>query len=257
MQRKPEIALLAPQWRAPNTIRAFFTYRSGGLSTGPYGALDGLNGLNLGRHAGDNPHNVRANRRLLSSFLPSEPRWLRQVHSTRVLEADQVECEPDADASFTLKENIVCVVMTADCVPVLLCDVHGKIVAAAHAGWKGLANGVLQNTVNAMREHVGDTKRDIIAWIGPHIRQEHFQVQQDVVDIYQASNLKNVAGAAIIKNGAGYQLNLALFVKEALRQVGVDNVSDCQLDTYADAEKFYSYRRDRVTGRHAAIIYRI
>lgn len=256
MIKDSQLDLLCPLWDAPPGVKAFFTYRYGGVSTGPYGDVAGFNGLNLGLHSGDKIEDVMANRKLIRQLLPDEPKWLHQVHSTRVVEADFVESEPEADASFTVNKNTVCVVMTADCVPVLLCDTHGEIVAAAHAGWKGLVNGVLQNTVNTMRTYLGEEKREILAWIGPHIRQKSFQVQKDVVDIFCKSCLNRVAESAIIKNEAGYQLNLSMFVVEALRLVGVQNVKDCGLDTFSEADKFYSYRRDRITGRHAAIIYR-
>ena len=144
--------------------------------------------------------------------------------------------------------------MTADCVPVLLCDKKGTIVAAAHAGWKGLADGVLQTTVAAMRKEIGD-EEEIIAWIGPHIRKDHFEVRVDVADYYRASAVKAAADDALESIGeGGWHLDLARFAKEALKQAGVTEVTDCERDTYSDPEHFYSYRSDKVTGRHGAFI---
>jgi YfiH family protein len=165
MQSKPELEVIVPEWNAPENIKAFFTLRSGGMSACAYGDKDGFCGLNLGNHVGDNKYSVRGNRRIVTDMLGAEPKWLSQVHSSRVVRAEE-----QADAEFTTAAGIPCVVMTADCVPVLLCDKKGIVIAAAHAGWKGLADGVLQNTVAAMRKEIGD-EAEIIAWIGPHIQR--------------------------------------------------------------------------------------
>lgn len=152
MQSKPELEVIVPEWNAPENIRAFFTLRSGGMSAGAYGDKDGFCGLNLGNHVGDNKYSVRGNRRIVTDMLGAEPKWLSQVHSSRVVRAEDNNTEEQADAEFTTAAGIPCVVMTADCVPVLLCDKKGTIVAAAHAGWKGLADGVLQTTVAAIEK---------------------------------------------------------------------------------------------------------
>ena len=151
MQSKPELEVIVPEWNAPENIKAFFTLRSGGMSACAYGDKDGFCGLNLGNHVGDNKYSVRGNRRIVTDMLGAEPKWLSQVHSSRVVRAEDNNAEEQADAEFTTAAGIPCVVMTADCVPVLLCDKKGIVIAAAHAGWKGLADGVLQNTVGSDR----------------------------------------------------------------------------------------------------------
>lgn len=254
MLSKPELEVIVPEWDAPENVKAFFTLRSGGMSAGAYGDKDGFCGLNLGNHVEDNKYSVRGNRRIVADMLGAEPKWLSQVHSSRVVRAEENNTEEKADAEFTTISGVPCVVMTADCVPVLLCDRKGIVVAAAHAGWKGLADGVLQNTVAAMRKEI-DKDDEIIAWIGPHIRKEHFEVRGDVADYYRSSVLRSAVEEALepAANGVWY-LDLARFVREALKQAGVTEIVDCGRDTFSDPEHFYSYRRDKVTGRHGAFI---
>lgn len=254
MIEKPEVKLVIPNWKAPKNVHAFFTLRSGGMSAGPYGDKDGFCGLNLGDHVGDNKYSVRGNRQIVEGMLGADPRWLKQVHSTRVVPAEENENGEEADAEFTQKSNTPCVVMTADCVPVLFCDTEGQVIAAAHAGWKGLANGILQNTVRAMRSAVGE-KSEIMAWIGPHIRKDHFEVRSDVVEYYLSSAIKDACSEGLEKTSPeAWHMDLSRFVREALRQVGVKEIYDCGLDTFSDPLSFYSYRREKVTGRHGAFI---
>lgn len=159
--------LIIPEWSAPKNVRAFSTVRHGGVSESPYQGDDtGKNGLNFGMHVGDSPLAVKKNRAILREELPAEPVWLNQVHGTTVVNGENVTGVPDADASFAEKKGIVCTIMTADCLPVLLCDRAGTVVAAAHAGWRGLAGGVLENTIAVMR---GKTDSEIMAWLGPAI----------------------------------------------------------------------------------------
>ena len=152
MQSKPELEVIVPEWNAPENIKAFFTLRSGGMSACAYGDKDGFCGLNLGNHVGDNKYSVRGNRRIVTDMLGAEPKWLSQVHSSRVVRAEDNNAEEQADAEFTTAAGIPCVVMTADCVPVLLCEQKRNRIAAAHAGWKGLADGVLQKPTVAADE---------------------------------------------------------------------------------------------------------
>ncbi|WP_289175260.1 peptidoglycan editing factor PgeF [uncultured Parasutterella sp.] len=258
MRSKPELEVLVPQWPVPANVKAFFTLRSGGLSAGAYGAEDGFNGLNLGDHVEDSPYAVKANRAMVTEMIGSEAAWLRQIHSTIVLEADQVKDAPQADAAFTTHSKVPCVVMTADCVPVLFCEKNGKAVAAAHAGWRGLADGVLQACVEAMSGKLEDSSAEIMAWIGPHIRKESFEIREDVADYYRNSKLSGVCGEAIEKKADGsMRLDLSIFVREALRLSGVSEVYDCGLDTFSDPKRFYSYRRSGRTGRHGAFIYKL
>src|SRR6185312_1184403 len=161
----PATKWMVPQWEsAPRNVRALSTLRAGGVSRVPYDDGAGGGGLNLGLHVGDQEADVLENRRILRSLLPAEPVWLEQVHGTEVFHANKVANVPRADASIATQAGMVCVVMTADCLPVLFCDAGGKIVAAAHAGWRGLAGGVLERTVAAMREAGAG---EILAWLGP------------------------------------------------------------------------------------------
>lgn len=256
MQQKLQLEVLKPNWDAPSSVKAFFTYRYGGVSAGDFGSADGFNGLNLGTHVPDSPYNVRANRSIVRELLPADPAWLSQVHSTKVLRAEEVKGAPEADASFTALDDTVCVIMTADCVPVLFTDEKAQVVAAAHAGWKGLANGVLQETVKAMRGAMSDKNSQILAWIGPHIRQESFEVKEDLLSFYSQSVLADHLADAVLKKDQSYYLSLAKLVKAALNSVGVNAIWDCELDTFSDRQKFFSYRRDKQTGRHGAFIYK-
>ncbi len=255
--QKPSIELIEPNWPAPANVRAFFTSRNGGVSAGSFGGADGFNGLNLGRHVGDSPYCVRKNREIVESLGCKDLRFLNQVHSTRVVEADQIEADAeDADASLTTKENVGCVVMTADCMPILLCSKNGEVVCACHAGWKGLAAGVIQESVKKMREKLNSSDTPIMAWIGPCLDTENFVVQQDVKDIFLTGALGPVAEKYFIADSKGFLLNFSGLAREALKLAGVNEVYDSGLSTYAEPEKFYSYRRDKVTGRHGAVIYK-
>ena len=170
------------QWPGlPASVGALSTLRSGGVSAPPYDDGDGGGGLNLGTHVGDAPDAVARNRALLRAGLPAEPAWLTQVHGTRVVDAATVSAAPQADASFSNRRGVVCAIMTADCMPVLLADAQGRVVGAAHAGWRGLAAGVLENTVAAMREAGAG---ELFAWLGPAIGPGAFEVGPEVADAF-------------------------------------------------------------------------
>ncbi len=258
----PIVQGLIPDWPAPANVRAFFTLRTEGFSSGPYGDIFGNNGLNLGLHTGDDKETVLANRKLLNRFQCKDIKWLSQCHSTKVLNAEDVQTEPPkADASVTTKPNIGCVVMTADCLPVLLCTSDGEVIGAAHAGWRGLADGVIQETVKEMRKKLKEgkvtgTETEILAWLGPRIGKDAFVVQDDVRQHYLNSALKDGVEENIKPFSEGYLLDLAGMAKLALAQVGVTQVFDSGLSTYENPELFYSYRRDGITGRHGAVIYK-
>lgn len=252
---KPSIELIRPEWDAPANVEAFFTTRNGGVSSGAYGGADGFNGLNLGDHVGDYGFAVKANRSMLGEFVPGEPKWLKQIHSTKVLPADEISVGTEADGSVTTNPNEVCVVMTADCVPILLCDKEGRGVAAIHAGWRGLADGVIQEGVRQLKGKLPENA-EILAWIGPCIRKEAFEVGPEVVKIFREGALKNVADIAIEPFGEKWRIDMPTFCIEALRLSGVDQVTDSGLCTASDPNRFYSYRRDGGTGRHAAVIFK-
>jgi len=246
---------IEPQWPAAAHVRARVTLRAGGLSQGPYGAGE-QGGLNLGYGSGDAAVAVSANRALLRATLPAEPAWLAQVHGAVVVDAAQVRAEapPAADAACTDAANVVAAVMMADCLPVLLTDRDGRAVAAAHAGWRGLAAGVLQATVRALRARVGDGAT-LLAWLGPAIGPDHFEVGADVLAAMQVALPE--AERAFVPGAPGkYHADLYALARQALALAGVHAVYgdvDC---TYCNAARYYSHRRDRVTGRHAALIWR-
>ncbi len=239
---------IVPDWDAPPRVRAFVTTRAGGVSGEPY------RGLNVGRTTGDDPAHVEANRRILRAALPAEPRWLRQVHGAVAVDAAQALTPTAADASFTDQANVVCVVSIADCLPVLLCAADGRAVAAAHAGWRGLAAGVLQASVSALRARLGDPQAPIAAWIGPGIGPRHFEVGADVLEA-MLGTLDRAREAFTAIAGGKYLADLPALARQALARVGVADVRGGALCTYDDAARFYSFRRDRITGRHVAVIW--
>lgn len=243
---------IVPYWPAPARVKAFITTRSGGVSTGPHASF------NLGLRADDDPQAVAQNRALLQHYLPQPPIWLRQMHGTRVVDADAVDAaitdSPEADASVARHLNTVCAIMIADCLPVLFTNRDGSRVAAAHAGWRGLAAGVIANTVDALCD-AGDTPADLMAYIGPGIGPAAFEVGADVYDAFTASD--SGARAAFVPCAPEKWLaDLPLLARRALARAGVTQVYGGGLCTYADPTRFYSYRRDGITGRMAAFIWR-
>lgn len=246
--------LLVPDWTdAPSHVGALSTTRQGGVSAGPYDDGNGGGGLNLGTHVGDNPERVRTNRELLHKFLPAEPAWLSQVHGVDVLDAGAVVDAPAADASIATQAGVVCVVQTADCLPVLFCDRHGKVVGAAHAGWRGLAHGVLENTVARMR---AEGAGEILAWLGPAIGPHCFEVGQDVHEAFVSRDARMAGGFVAGAGQTGkYMADIYALARLVLGNAGVERVSGGGFCTMTDRERFYSYRRDRITGRMASLIW--
>ena len=245
---------IIPEWPAPEGVRAFSTLRSGGFSVEPYhGDTSGRGGLNLGLHVGDDPEKVLKNRALLREWLPSEPVWLDQVHGSRVVEAEKTAGVPAADAAFTFRKNVVCVVMTADCLPVLLCTRDGSAVAAVHAGWRGLAGNVLENAVDILRKKNGS---GMMAWLGPAIGPAAFEVGEEVRDVFARRNERMVA-AFTPKKGEKrkYLADIYELARVTLENTGVSDVYGGNFCTVTDSERFYSYRRDKVTGRMATGIW--
>jgi YfiH family protein len=235
---------LIPDWPAPGNVRALQTTRTGGVSTAPYDSL------NLGNHVGDAPMAVARNRMLLNTLLPSEPVWLEQVHGTSVANADNANCRIQADACIALQRGSVCVVMTADCLPVLLCDAQGSVVGAAHAGWKGLASGVIEATVQAM----GAAPQHLMAWLGPAISQQAFEVGGEVRALFVDADPH---AAAAFKPGQDGKWFADIYALARLRldAMGVGQVYGGGHCTHRERERFYSYRRDGVTGRMGTFIW--
>ncbi len=241
--------LLIPDWggAAPPGVRALVTLRDGlpGSSLGPYASF------NLATHVGDDAMAVAANRAQLRRLLPGEPLWLDQVHGTRVVAAESASAGVAADASHASAPGLVCAVMTADCLPLLFCAEDGSVVAAAHAGWRGLADGVIEATVAAMALPPGR----LLAWLGPAIGPTAFEVGDDV----RATFCLHAAGAAqaFVAQGNGKWLcDLYALARQRLAALGVTRVSGGGWCTFSDPRRFYSYRRDGTTGRMAALIWR-
>jgi YfiH family protein len=247
---------IVPDWPAHRAVRALITTRAGGTSSTPFDATGG-GGMNLGFGSGDDPNAVAANRTRLRAALPTEPAWLKQVHGARVVDASEASAVASpiaADAAVANRPGVVAAAMMADCMPVLLADAGGRGVAVAHAGWRGLAAGVIQAAVRALRERLGDPSAGLIAYLGPAIGPDHFEVGHEVLDAART----NLAGAdaAFAASGPGkYLADLFSLGRMALAQEGVDAVFGGGVCTYCDAARFYSHRRDRVTGRHAALIW--
>lgn len=247
-------SVLIPDWPAPERVRAYSTLRTGGFSQAPFDAL------NLALHVGDDPATVRRNREHLVSTLdlPAQPLWLEQVHGVEVHALSgsmsgplpATDRVPKADASVTDQPDKVCVVMTADCLPVLFCDRSGSRVAAAHAGWRGLASGVLEATVAAL----GGPAAEIMAWIGPAIGADRFEVGDEVRQAFMAGDPQ--AASAFRPSRQGHWLaDMVMLARRRLGRAGVVSVYGGQWCTYSDSERFYSYRREPKTGRMASLIY--
>lgn len=238
----------------PANINALSTVRAGGVSRAPYDDGSGAGGLNLGVHVGDEPEHVRHNRALLRQLLPAEPAWLSQVHGVTVVDAADVgDVPPQADASIATRPGVVCAIQTADCLPVLFCDTQGQVVGAAHAGWRGLAHGVLENTIARMR---GAGANKILAWLGPAIGPDSFEVGRDVFDAFVTRD----AGLAVAfrpdaKRQGKYWADIYCLARTILAQAGVLHVYGGGLCTVNEPRRFYSYRRDKTTGRMASLIW--
>jgi YfiH family protein len=236
---------IQPDWPAPARVKALTTTRTGGVSKAPYDTL------NLGTHVGDDPSRVADNRGILRQALPGEPRWLNQVHGTTVVDAAVGDGVPDADAAFTRESCRVCVVMTADCLPVLLCDRAGTVVAAAHAGWRGLFDGVIEATVAAM----GVPPGQLLAWLGPAIGPDAFEVGGEVRAAFMGHNPAAEAAFRPSPNQHKWLANIYLLARQRLVRAGVTGIHGGDACTVSDPARFFSYRRDGVTGRMASLIW--
>ena len=242
-----EIELIAPDWPAPARVLAAATTRAGGVSSGAYASL------NLGSHVGEDPAAVRENRRRLAAALelPAEPLWLHQVHGVTVAEAAAKGMAPAADAMIASCAGQICAVLTADCLPVLFCDEAGTRVAAAHAGWRGLAAGVLEATVAALGRD-GAPPGNLLAWLGPAIGGPAYEVGAEVRDAFPAGDR---AAGFTLNSRERWQLDLARIARRRLAAAGVGRVSGGGLCTFSDRARFFSYRRDGACGRQATLIW--
>ncbi len=235
---------IVPDWPAPERGRALITTGSGGASRGIYADF------NLGERVGDDARAVTKNREALRGLLPSEPVWLRQVHGTRVVEAVPGSLGEEADAAVARAPGRVCAVLTADCLPVLLADEGGTVVGIAHAGWRGLAAGVIENVVRAM----GVAPESLIAYLGPAIGAAAYEVGTDVFDAFVLAN-SDAAGAFLPHGSGKFLADLNLLARQRLMRLGVGSIHGGNLCTYRDTGRFYSYRRDGVTGRMASLVW--
>jgi YfiH family protein len=242
-----DLGTIKPNWPAPAKVQALQTTRQGGRSVVPYASL------NLAMHVKDDETCVRQNRLLLRGALPSEPVWLNQVHGVAVLDAALVQGVPDADATFTRQAKVVCVTMTADCLPVLLCDRAGSVVSAVHAGWRGLCDGVVEAAVAKMAV----APSEILVWLGPAIGPDAFEVGPDVRAQFMQHD--GQAALAFKPHADKWLANLYVLAQQRLNALGVSQIYGGGIDqafcTYSDAQRFFSYRREAVTGRMASLIW--
>jgi hypothetical protein len=243
-------AWLEADWPAPPGVRVISTYRGEdftGVSQAPYASL------NLGDHVGDDPSAVTENRRRLSAAagLPSQPSWLAQVHGTNVVDLDASSPDGPADAAIARRAGAVCAILSADCLPIVLATESGDAVAAAHAGWRGLAAGVIQSTVRSLAV----PPEQLLAWLGPAISPEHFEVGPEVREAFLLRDLQ--AGNAFQPNARGrFMADLGVLARQQLKALGIERIYGGGECTYARADRYFSYRRDGVTGRQATLIWR-
>jgi YfiH family protein len=237
---------ISPRWPAPERVRAVSTTRHGGTSRPPYDTL------NLAEHVGDEAVAVAANRNQLRQALqlPAMPAWLQQVHGVQVVNAAGVTAPVAADAAYALEAGVVCAVLTADCLPVLLCDRGARAVAAAHAGWRGLAAGVIEQTIAAMPVPGGE----LMAWLGPAISAAAYVVGEEVRDTFLSHDPAAVTAFRPAADG-GWHADLYRLARQRLQSQGVTEVHGGGFCTWEDPLRFYSYRRDGVTGRMASLIW--
>ena len=243
-QRSP--ACLLPDWPAPANVHALTTLRQGGYSTGSFASF------NLAAHTGDDPVAVHKNRALLRSVfgVPAEPRWLHQVHGARVIEGGAAVALAAADGSWTASAGTVCAVMTADCLPVLICDSGGNGVAAAHAGWRGLLAGVISTAVKSL----GSRLTELLVWLGPAIGPSAFEVGPEVFQAFIARDA-NYVSAFRQTDDEHWLCDIYGLARIELAELGVTSIFGGDACTFTDQQRFFSYRRDRRTGRMASLIW--
>jgi hypothetical protein len=241
-----EPQFILPDWPAPTSVRAAVTTRIGGASRVPYDSF------NFGTHVGDDPAAVRVNRAQLRTalVLPAEPVWLKQVHGVAVVDATQGGVEPEADGAVAAQPGAVCVVLTADCLPVLLCNRKGTKVAALHAGWHGLVGGVIEAGVKAM-DVPGN---ELLAWLGPAIGPASFEVGPEVRAAFVQHDAQAAQAFRVVRDGK-HLADIYLLARLRLQRLGVAAVYGGVFCTVTGRERFFSYRRDGVTGRMASLIW--
>ncbi|WP_217518657.1 peptidoglycan editing factor PgeF [Vibrio metschnikovii] len=239
------MSVIIPNWPAPNNVKAFCSTRHGGFSLPPY------DGLNVGMHVGDDPSIVAKNRDWLQQYcrMPSPPIWLNQTHSTRVIEVSQPSYKVlDADGIVTSTPRVVCSAMTADCLPILITNMQGTRVAAVHAGWRGLAGGIVEQALDKFSD-------DVLIWIGPAIGPQAFEVGDEVRQAFCDYDSHAQRAFSATSNCGKWLADIAQLAQLRLAKIGIDQVVKSDLCTYQHDQQFYSYRRDGVTGRQACFIW--
>lgn len=243
------VSYITPNWPVPKNINACTTTREGGVSAGVYKSL------NLALHVDDNSDAVRENRRRLSASLnlPSEPVYLNQVHSTKIINVDSVSDTSNltADASFTQTPHTVCSVMTADCLPILVCDKKARFVMAIHAGWRGLLNGIIEHSI----AQITCNKEDILVWLGPAIGPNAYEVDDTVRNLFIQHSKISEAGFLPTQRQGHWLMNIYHLAKLRLNTLQISAIYGGEYCTYSSPELFYSYRRDHITGRMASCIW--
>ena len=235
---------LIPDWPAPANVRACVSTRAGGVSQAPFGSF------NLGDHVGDEPAAVAENRHRLEQAQGCRPAWLSQVHGIEVVEADPSRVAT-ADASWSATPGIACAVLTADCLPALFCDRAGTRVAAAHAGWRGLAGGVLEATLDKLAVPADE----VLVWLGPAIGPQAFEVGPEVHEAFLADHAEAKVAFVPSVNAGRYMADIYQLARIRLAARGVTAVYGGGLCTFSDTERFYSYRRNPRTGRQASLVW--
>jgi polyphenol oxidase len=247
MPQVPEnLHWIPADWPAPKNIHAGTTTRIGGYSHGAW------SGMNLAMHVGDNAEHVFQNRILLKEFLslPGEPHWLEQIHSNKVLNLTTETDVHPADGAYTNHQNQVCGVLTADCLPLLICNTAGTEIAAIHVGWRGFSTNIISSALN----NFSAKPEDLIAWIGPYISASHYEVGEDVRTA--CLRIINDPEDAFIQSRPGHWFaDLKKLVMVQLRSTGLQEIHGGEYCTYTDNQHFYSYRRDGITGRIASLIW--
>lgn len=244
-------SIIIPDWPAPKYIRSVQSIRSGGYSQAPFDSF------NLAEHVGDDSDDVQKNRQNLLKILPSEPIWLNQVHSNKIIRAEN-STNLTADGSYSAQTNVVSVVMTADCLPLLMCNRQGTVVAAVHAGWRGLVNGIIEQAVKKILIAGQCRPEDLYIWLGPAIGAQHFEVGAEVrAEFLEKSPVKMDTMQCFMPSVEKYKwlADIYQLARQRLSSVGVENVFGGAYCTYNDKEQFYSYRRNGKTGRMASLIW--
>lgn len=246
--------LIVPDWDMPVGVKALLTTRQGGYSQPPF------DGFNLAQHVNDNKYNVTKNRAMLSLSLPNEPLWLNQIHSNSVIDAARSPSGIDADASYTTQSECVCVVMTADCLPLLICNRQATIVAAVHAGWRGLLNGIVQQTVKKILQLAQCQAEDLSIYLGPAIGAEKFEVGDEVRQafLHKSPYQKEISDCFSpfdLNAESHYLADIYQLARLQLLPLGIEKIAGGHYCTYTEKNTFFSYRREGKTGRMASLIW--